>query len=908
MTRSMHVAARHLRSAYMRVRAVFTHRARERDLAEELELHLIRATEQHESLGMTPANARAAALRAFGNVESIKAHSRDARGTRWIDEIRQDTRYAIRDVMRRPAFAVLVILTLAAGIGVNSSVFSVLNLLFQPIAVPDAASIVSLARSNTTFRFRNQFSLDDVRLLRASVPALRGIVGSSGLIPVVFSRRGAESIPRDAFVSFVTDDYFSLLGGRIIQGRAILASDNASDGVSPVAVLSERFWRNEYGGDAQVVGQTVVVSGVAFQVVGIANEAFAGEGFELRTPELWVPAMMRAAMWRGNDSTASVATYPWLDVTARLAPGVSIGRATLELGALNQRIAQRNGVPDSVVRLSAYRPSALGNVSFAERAGAASIGMLLPLLILLIACANLTNVMLTRAASRQHEFGVRLSLGASRGRIIRQLLVESTLLAMAGAVVGLLLTRVLIALLAVRLFESFGHRDPLTAASRVAIDSHVLLGTMIVAIGTIIVVGLVPALRATRVDLSTIIKSQSYGSTGGSAKSRLRDTLVVCQVACSAVCLLIAGSFARTAARTGDADVGFDASHVVVARVSSAITGSDSASARAFRSDMVERLTLIPAIADIAETLQVPFEGIMIEQASPEHSTAAQRLHSVLTMHVSSNYFRVMGTTFVSGRTFEPNESVAEPSVTVVSEALAAAMWPGENALGKRIKSTTSETGQTVIGVVKNVSLSVPGESFMPVMYSPLPKSGNTVGESGWLVIKTVGSAESAASTIQSTIRGYDAKVYSSVYPLSVAITKSEFVRASRSFAAGATALGTLALLLAAVGLYSVAAFAVSERTREIGIRMALGARSEQVMRESLWRIGKLTMWGLGIGVSTGVFILLVLRALLSGLAPFSALAFVGVIALLVLTALVAAWAPARRASRIDPMVALRGG
>ncbi|MEO7997549.1 MAG: ABC transporter permease, partial [Gemmatimonadaceae bacterium] len=289
--------ARVTRRWYQWVRALFTHRARERDLREELQLHIEREAERNVAEGMSPDDARSAALRIFGNVELLKEQSRDTRGTRWFDELQQDSRYALRDIARRPMFAALVIGTLAIGIGVNSAAFSVLNLLFQPIAVPDAQSVVSLEVSGTARRYRDSFSYDDLKLLRANTPSLSGITGSSGLIPIIFSRRSAQSVPRDAFTSFVTDEYFSLLGGKMVLGRAILPTDNESESAPPVAVLSGRFWRTEFGGDSTVIGQTITVSGVAFQVVGVADESFAGEGFELRTPEVWIPAMTRRKLW-----------------------------------------------------------------------------------------------------------------------------------------------------------------------------------------------------------------------------------------------------------------------------------------------------------------------------------------------------------------------------------------------------------------------------------------------------------------------------------------------------------------------------------------------------------------------------------------------------------------------------------
>lgn len=898
---------RQTRSVYMRVRALLTHRARERDLAEELQLHIERETERNVSQGVLPANARAAALRMFGNLELLKEQSRDARGTRWFDELRQDTRYAMRDIGRRPMFAALVVATLAVGIGVNSAAFSVLNLLFQPIAVPDAQSVVSLEVSGTARGYRDAFSYDDLRMLRANTPSLRGIAGSSGLIPIIFSRRSAGAVPRDAYATFVSDGYFSLLGGTIIRGRAILSSDNTRENVSSVAVLSGRFWRTEFASDTSVIGQTVTISGLAVQVIGVADESFVGEGFELRTPELWVPAMMRAGVWKVPDSTSTSANTPWLDLIARLAPGSTLQRVQLEVGLLNRQIAKLHNVPDSTVRISAYRPGALGRVTLAERSGALSIGMLAPILILLIACANLTNVMLTRAAARQHELGVRLSLGASRARIVRQLMVESAILACLGAVAGLLLTRQLIAALAVRLFESFGHRDPITAASRIVVDSQVMLVTMLVAVGTVFVVGLLPALRATRLDLAAVLKGEPGGATGGTAaKSGLRNSLVVLQVACSAVLLLVAGSFARSASRTADADVGFDASRVVVAKAYPGMAGHDSVRAREFHRVIAERLQLIPGIASVAEVSQVPFEGIRITGVSSESPAAAAPPMSSLYLQVSPDYFRVLGIPLVGGRVFDRREGTRETEVVIVSEAFAKTMWPGESAIGKRVHSDMSKNGVTVIGVARNVSVSSPGEAAMPVMYAPLLMSGNVLGESGVLIMKTTGNADRVAHAIRQSLRAYDPGVYSSVYTLSTALEQSEFVRAGRSFASGATALGSLALLLAAVGLYGVASFAVSERTREIGIRMALGANRSQVLRDSLLRIGRLALFGLLFGVAGGVMVLLVLRALLSGLAPFSAPAFVGVALLLMSTSLLAAWVPARRASRIDPMVALR--
>ncbi len=901
--------ARQFRRMFMFARAVVTRRARERDLREELSLHVEREVERNVLSGMSPADARAQAMRDFGNVELLKEHSRDARGTRWLDELRQDTRYAFNDIVKRPFLAALIIATLTIGIGVNASALSVLNLLFQPIAVPDAKSVVGIEISRNPQRFRDQFSYKDLRLLREKVPSLRGITGSSGLIPVILSRRTPQATPRDGFISFVADDYFSLLGGKIVSGRAIDASDNLAPLASPVAVLGGRYWRTEFGSDTGIVGQMISVNGVSMQVIGVADESFAGEGFELRTPEVWVPAMMRDAIWRSTDSTSTAENIAWLDLTARLGTHGTMARAQLELSALNRQIARLHNVADSMISIRTYRPGALGQVSLAERTGAASIGMLAPLLILLIACANLTNVMLTRAAARQHEFGVRMSLGASRARLIRQLLVESAVFAAIGSVCGLLLTRILIAVSARRLFENFGHRDPITAASRIVIDSHVLTVTMLVALGTVFVVGLIPALRTTRVDLNSVLKAESGAAAGTSpSKSRLRNSLVVLQVACSVVLLLVAGSFARSATRTTDSDVGFDASHLIVAKLFAKVGGLDSLQARAYFGAVAQRITLIPAITTVAEVSNVPFEGMMISGLSHEGAGANAHVEHSLYNNVSPDYFRAMGVQLVRGRFFDASECTDDASVLVISESMASAMWPGEDAIGKRVKSEYTGKGATIIGVVRNVSLSHPGEEYLPATYAPLNMTGNVLGESGMLILRTNGNAAAVTDMLRRTIRDIDPSIYTSVFTLSDAIENSEFARAGRSFAAGAAALGTLALLLASVGLYGVAAFAVTQRTREIGIRMALGARQSDVLRDSLVRMSRLSLYGLLFGSIVGVIVLLGLRALLSGLSTFNVLSFVGVLALLLVTSLIATWVPARRASRIDPMVALRRG
>lgn len=898
--------ARLSRRAYQWVRALLTRRARERDLAEELQLHLDRETERQMSMGLSADEARAAALRLFGNVELLKEQSRDARGTRWVDEVRQDTHYALRDMRRRPLFAALVIATLAIGIGVNSAAFTVVNLLFQPMAVPDPGSVVALEVSGIARRFRDSFSYEDLQLLRAKVPSLRAIAGSSGPITVIFSRRSAQAMPRDAFASFVSDDYFALLGGTMQLGRAIQAADNRAEGVSPVAVLSGRFWKSEFGADSAVLGQIVNISGASFEIVGVANETFVGEGFELQSPDVWVPAMMRRAVWQDEDSTTTSTNIPWLNLTARLSAESSLDRVKVEVASLNRQIAALHSVPDSAVRIGAYRPGALGKVTLVEQAGALSIGMLAPVLILLIACANLTNVMLTRAAARQHEFGVRLSLGAGRARIIRQLLVESALLAFAGAIVGLFITRALVSALSVRIFESFGHRDPVTAASRIVVDGHVLTMTLMIAIGTVFLVGLLPALRATRMDLNRVLRNESAGATGGAGTSRLRNTLVVVQVTCSAILLLVAGAFARSTSQTGDANVGFDASNVIVAKSYLTTSYGDSIRARMVHGEIAERIRLTPTVTDIAETSAVPFEGIMITQVSRADVSTTTRPSPTMFLQVSSNFFAVLGIPIVSGRTFDRTNDKESPDVVIVSEGLARTLWPGENAVGKRLNSEFVQAGAVVIGVARDVSLSNPGETKIPALYAPLVTFGRALGESGVLLAKTTGDPESVASTVLNSIRAYDPTLYASSYTLKTAIEKSEFVRAGHSFATGASALGGLALLLAAVGLYGVAAFAVAQRTREIGIRMALGANRSTVLIDSLMRMTRLALFGIAYGAVGGIIVLLGLRAILSGLAKFSAAAFVGVMLLILVTSLFAAWIASRRASRIDPMAALR--
>lgn len=880
------------------LRALLQRNALEREMSDEMQEHLDRATERLVARGMTAAHARDAARREFGNVESIKEAARDARGARWLQDAWKDVRYGVRSLARTPTFTVVAVLSLTLGIGLNTALFTIIKRSLRPAVVVEPATLVNLAnnRSYATFSALRERS----RSLSSTFARSQESVLLARATP------GAE--PVRASAELVSEDFFAALRVRPHIGRIFAADENAFARGAPVAVLSHRFWRSRFAADSAVLGRIVrLVNNVSFTVIGVMPQTFAGA--DRHTPDFWIPLATRSLLpavyqvtprgdWFSDPEAA------WLRVHGRLTQGSSLNAARSELALLLRQI-EGDSTIDARAGTMITTADASGLNSNSEKLGALLV-LLATLAVLLIACANVANLMLARAAARQREITVRLCLGASRGRLVRQLLAESLVLAtLGGAAAMLIVTWALHTTIAAGALAPLASGDPELVVRQLSPDRWVLGYMLLLASLSAIAFGLAPALHATRPDLAGAVKGDSTSFGERLTRSRLRHGLVIGQVALSLTLLVSAAVLVRSVARALALDPGFDRERVLMVSTSWAMQAYDSARLARFDEALAPRLASIPGIAGVARGT-IPL--IERARASLSPSSAVPNASAVggFMAGVTPSYFDVMGIPIVRGRSFRDEEVRLRMSVTVVSARTAQTLWPGEDPLGKSVSVTpnwkASDLGTfpqaTVIGIARDAEMADLGR--VPSAFAYVPSTGGT------LIVRVHDDMPYPSAAIRQLAASIDSQVPVSVQSLAAAIAADGDFAGAKLAAAFASAVGVLALLLATVGIFGVVSYAVAQRTRELGIRAALGARPTAVIGLVLRSGLRLVAIGATIGVLAGVGATRLMAALLFGMNPIDPIAFAAIALILLAVALLGCYVPARRAARADPLVALR--
>jgi predicted permease len=804
-----------------------------------------------------------------------------------MDTLRQDLRYALRMLAKAPGVTLAAVLSLALGIGANTTLFTwVSAALLNPISgVPEADNLAVLTSTQGREEGRSLSHLDflDYR----ETPGLKGAIAQDELTLTL----GADGRADRVWALIVSDDYFDVLGVRAAVGRTF-GRDDGRAGV-PLVVISHGLWQRRFAGDPTVVGRPITINTQPFTVAGVAPAAFHGTTVGL-TVDAWVPLSAQRAVLPGDR--LSQRGHRWLQVLVRLAPGTSLKQAQAALSTTAARLAatypEDKGLDVAVTRFWNAPVGAsklLGPVLLVLWAVVA--------LVLLIACANVANLLLTRATMRRREIGVRLALGASRARLVRQLLTESTLLALLGGAAG-----VLVAVWGSGLLRTFVPPTDFPISLTPALDGRALAFALLLSIGTVFVFGLVPALQASRVGVAGRLREEQASVVGGSG-GRLRGVLVAGQLALSVLLLVSAGLLVRSLRHAETMDAGFDPRGVLLASVDLFASGYDKDSGRRLFASAVESLRRLPGVTAVSLVRRAPlgFGGSSSSTMSVDGYDAPPDEPAWAFTHVvGPDFFHTMGGTILRGRDLTAADSEAAPRVVVVDETAAQRYWAGREALGSRLR--LGDTWYTVVGVartMKHRQLSeAPGPHvFLPVLQSYQPQAT-------FLVRTDRGTAAVSAEVIGG-LRAIDPGL-----PVFNVVPFEEHVQAARfqprmagSLLAG---FGALALLLAAVGLYGVLAFAVGQRTREIGIRMALGGRARDiyllVARQGFALIGT----GVLVGLASAAAATRVLRSMLIGVSPTDPLTFVLVAGVLVAVALMACAIPARRAAGVDPVVALR--
>ena len=804
----------------------------------------------------------------------------------------QDLRYGARMLRKQPGFTLIAVMTLALGIGANTGVFSLVNTVLLrplPIAEPERVFEITPLREGAKIGVTSHPVYKDYRDRN---DVLEGLAAYT-FAPMSLSRNGNNE---RLWGYLVSGNYFDLLGVRAAQGRTFTLEDDRAPGAHPVAVLSYGCWQRRYGGDPKLIGQTITVNNYSFTVVGVAPPEFNGTAL-MFTPELFVPVMMA----RQIDPAAN-----WLDerengillMLGRLKPQVSVAQAKAAFDALAVQF-KREQPNDGDVRVDFAAPGLVVPYMRDPTLGLAGVLMAIVGLVLLVACTNLANLLLARATERRKEIALRLSLGATRWRLIRQLLTESLLLAAAGAVLGWLLAWWMVdAVKAVKLPVDF----PLAIDLR--LDGRVMLFTLMATLVTGLLFGLLPAWQATKTDLIPALKDEAAG--GAPRRAWLRNALVVAQVALSLVLLAGAGLIVRSLQQVRMVGPGFDTEHTVTASVDLTLQGYDPARAREFQRQLIARIEAQPGVRAASFTgwlpLNLDFSGSPI-YAEGQPFTRSGDLPVIAINNVWPRYFETMGIPLLAGRDFTPQDDKEETRRVIVNETFARRFFPGQGAIGKRLsRGGPAEPFWDIIGVARDSKHGSLGEDPQPFVYFPMLREG---AGSAALVARTNGDPQSLLNAIRHEVRQLDANL-----PVYDAKTMREHMRLSlfplRAGAWVAGGFALLALLLAGLGIYGVMSYATAQRTREFGIRIALGAQARDVLRLVIRQGLVLALIGLAIGLAGALALTRLMTSVLYGISATDVVTFASVTLLLALVVLLACWIPARRAMRVDPMIALR--
>lgn len=874
-----------IRVLLARLAARFRRRRWEADLDDELRFHVEMEIDRQVARGLARREARREALRAFGGLDVTKEAYREQKSLPFFEALVQDVRYAMRLFVSHRAFSVVAVVTLALGIGANTAIFSVVNgVLLEPLPFAGSDRIVTVWEDFSAQGGPEQEWIEIPNLFewKAETDLFETMVAYGGGAANLTGRGEPQRVSQLA----VSHDFFATFAVAPALGRDFTPTDDAP-GAAAVTILSDGFWRREFAGDAAVVGQTLQINGTPTVVIGVAPPGFTIPG----TPpvDLFQPSRL-------DPARASRGNFSWLGL-ARLRPGVSVARAEARLNAMMELIGQQfpenRGVTVSLVPM-------LDQLVQPIRAG---LYILLGVVafVLLIACANIANLMLSRSATRAREMAIRAAMGAGRMRLVRQLLTESIVLSLAGAVLGMAIaywgTQALVA------------RVPAAAAPRldnVAIDASVLLFTLGVALFAGLLFGLAPIVQSYRHDVGSALKYGGRQSQAAGGGGRLRAMLAAGQVALALGLLIAAGLSIRSFVALMDVNPGFTPDGLTTASLgmpASAVAGPPELVVLV--DDLLERVGSRPGVESVAAVSVLPLSGsdtdtsFEIEGRPP--ATAPGQQPTVWFRRVTPSYFRTMGLAVVAGREFTAADRAGAAPVVLVSDVAAARYWPGDDALGKRIRFGPGEW-HTIVGIATGVRHSGLSQSPRPELYFPFAQRP---GRAMTIVVRSPSDPAAIASLLRADLREL-----APTLPLSNVTTMSTLMASSvaqpRFFMNLTAVFGLLAMTLAAVGIYGVMAYNVSRRTTEMGLRMALGASRREVLSMIVSGGLRLTVAGVAAGLLFAWWATSFMASLLFDVDPRDLTTFAGATAVLALIALLASLVPALRATRIDPMRALR--
>ena len=821
---------------------------------------------------------------------------------RWIADLLQDLRYAARMLRKSPGFTIVAALTLALGIGANTAVFAIANtFLLNPLPVKNISELVAVSTTSIKKTGRSgdlqPLSFLNLKDLQERSGSFTRLSGHSSPLSVTMT---VNRSPHRVELELVTANYFETLGIRPFMGRFFLRGEDVVPGAAPVVVLGYSAWEDRFGGDPNILGRTIKINDTAFTVIGVAQKGFKGV-FAVFGPDMWAPSMMAAQVLPAQQQNAlGDRSIPVFTGIGRLRPGVSMSGAQAEMKMDASALAQE--YPDAnhgqTIVLQTLKEAAFGPERQPAVMGTALL-MVIVAVVLLIACSNVANLLLARASARRQELAVRMALGAGRVRLLRQLLTESVLLGLLAGTIGIFL-----AYACCQLLMSLRPAEYAENLFVLKMNANVYVFAFVLSILAGVIFGIIPALRSSRTSVSEALKEETR--TAGRSRSRvtLANVLLAGQVAVSLVLLVIATLFLRSVAHEYDIDPGFQTKHLALFMLYPGQAGYNEVRTKQFYKDVRARTAILPGISSVTWASNLPFwgrkeTGLQIEGQEPRSKSEA--ISSVVDT-VDLNYFTTFGIPFREGRDFTQQDDDSSQAVAIINDTMAARFWPGQEAVGKRLKLPDGKDFLTVIGVVKTANYQSLGEPPQSCVYIPLRQN---FSDSMILYVRTAGDPSSVLTTVQGEIHAADPDL-----PVDDIRTGTKVINQALWWAEIGVgmlgAFGMLALALASVGLYGIMAYSVNQRRREIGVRMALGA-GQNTVRLFVLRQG---MFLVLVGLVVGVFLALLaghgLSRFLYGVSGADPVSLVGASVVLLFVAFLACYLPARSASQVDPLVALR--
>ena len=887
----------------------FFHRQRpEAELAEEIRSHLAMEEQENLESGMSGEEAHYAALRRFGNVTLAQERSREMWGWNSVETLGQDLRYGLRMLWKNPSFTVVAVITLALGIGANTAIFSLGNVfMFRPLPVKDADRLTVVAVQYHGDSDPTQLSFLDYQDYKKQSDIFTDMTYYALSLSGISYHGHADRI----ILSYVPSNFFTMLGLHAAVGRLITPGEGDQPKTDSVLVLGHSYWVKRFGGDAGVIGRSVTLNGQVVTVIGVVPEEFSGP-YNIVEMDAYAPIGMCDAS--GGFFTDRRDTE--LRVLATLKPGVTTRQAEAALNVIAQRLAKEYPETDQgeiarVIpeRLARPEPAVESSMPLVT-----AIFLIMVGLVLLVACFNVANLLLARAAAREKEIAVRAAMGASRPRLIRQMLTETILLAMFGAAGGAVMGS-----WGVRGLENLRPLGDLSLRLAFTFDWRVFTYVAGVALLAGIAAGLAPALRTSRANLNDTLREGGRGMIGDTRRHWLRSGLVVAQVAGSLIVLIAAGLFTRSLTNAESIDLGYDPHHVLNVSLDPKLQGYDQAHSEAFFRELLTRAKALPGVESASLAFSIPL-GYYSDGSAvyPEGQPLppGKRAPGAGFNCVSPDYFSTLRMKIVKGRAFTEADTSSSQRVAIVNETMAERLWPHQDALGQHFrvggsegpfKSTTPGVANpwlTVVGVVQNAKLQ--GLLDAPSNFFYLPQTQNYKA-AHVLQLRTLVPPQSLIVPAEALVRQLDPNL-----PVYDVMTMDQAIAGANGYflfkvgAGLAASLGVLGLLLAVVGVYGVVSYGASQRQHEIGIRMALGARPSTVLALVIRQAVVLVGAGVGIGVLAALAVNRLLASFLVGVTSYDPLTMVSVSGLMLAVALVACYLPARRATRVDPMMALR--